>query len=212
MSCAGKNQNLNYSVIDYGNQGGTIIGEGSTDGDVEGFSVVYDWNSSFDKTGKPIATPCFQTRHSGKGTLNKGFKDVAFPKNLVVGDYFLFYYEGTLTYAETSPCRIDLDGTIGKYYYERASVRECTKTTAQNWVDIAEYEIWGTLDNEMNVIIDNQGHYVPLSEYDGNTLYLTGAAGVYLPTVCITSDCHELNFVIGAMFAYLPDISLQTAA
>lgn len=207
MSCAGQNH-LDYSVIDYGERGGVIIGEGSTQGDIGGFSVVYDWNSSFDKNGKPIATPCFQTRNSGIGTLNKGFKDVAFPKTFVAGDYFLFYYEGALTYEETSPCRVNLDGTVGKYYYERASVDECTKDTTQKWTDIADYGLWQTLDNKMNVIIDKQGHYVPLSEYDSDVIYLTSAAGVFLPAACLTPDCHELKFVIGAMFAYAPDISL----
>lgn len=194
---------LSYSIENYGNQEWITGGDDET-GSIHGFCVSYLYDTATDKDGKPIAKAYFNS-----SVLGNGFSNVSLPKNLIGGDYFMFYHTGTLLTQETYPSKVTLNnGSVGKYYYDRAKVHEFTKTSTQTWTAIAEYELWDSLSGK-NVITDEQGHFVPLSEYTGDTLYVTEAAGLSIPTACITSDCHELKYIIGAMYAFEPDTSLK---
>lgn len=184
--------------------GGGIIEAGDdTSGEVSGFNVRYLYETKLESTGRALAVPYF-----GSSRLGRGFENVTLPATLIGGDCFMFYYKGTLLIQESYPGTIVLEGTITSYIYERAKVNELTKTSSASWSDIADYEFWDCLSGR-NVILDKEGHYVPLSEYKENKLYVTRAPGVSRPAVCLTPDCHELQYTIGALYAYEPDTSIS---
>lgn len=194
---------LQYTIKE-NNMGGGIIEAGdNTDGEVCGFNVRYLYETKLESTGRPLAVPYFDSSR-----LGRGFENVTLPNTLIGGDFFMFYYKGTLLIQESYPGTIVLEGTVTSYIYERAKVNEFTKTSSASWSDIADYELWDCLSGR-NVILDKEGHYVPLSEYKENKLYVTRAAGVSRPAVCLTPDCHELQYTIGALYAYEPDTSIS---
>lgn len=194
---------LQYTIKENDIGGGIIEAGNDTSGKCGGFNVRYLYDTQSDSGAKPLAAPYFDFSN-----LGRGFENVTLPTTLIGGDYFTFYYKGTLLIQESYPGTLILEGTITSYVYERAKVNELTKTSSGSWADIADYELWDCLSGR-NVILDKEGHYVPLSEYKDNKLYVTRAAGVSRPAVCLTPDCHELQYTIGALYAYEPDTSIS---
>lgn len=117
-----------------------------------------------EESGEYLAALLFDSNYLRIGEIN-------YPSDLVAGDTLTIKYRGNLIIDMSYPgfVHFEGEGELISYSFKQTNIFDYTIEENKSWVD--ELSVYD-LDNEY-VIIDKQMHYVPLSEYTGDTVFLT---------------------------------------